>query len=240
MPLKILLADDSVAAQNMGRKILVAAGHDVVTVSNGVEALKKINDLHPDIALLDAYLAGYTGIELCLKTKLSAEMARMPILLTAGKMEPFCAEEAIKIKADGLITKPFDVTNLITAVEKVAEHLRPTEPAAPPCLVVHGFTVSKEVAAEAQAWPLQRSESCVTEAALQSQPTLEPIEGYRSVPAARAKTATPCFSPRQGGEVCDVCGHVQREVAFACEQCDVPLPSSVWSPVDSERRFSDL
>jgi ABC-type maltose transport system permease subunit len=47
--LKILLADDSMTAQNMGKKILAEAGYDVTTVSNGSAAVKKIAELHPDI-----------------------------------------------------------------------------------------------------------------------------------------------------------------------------------------------
>jgi CheY-like chemotaxis protein len=229
MALKILLADGNMTAQNMGKKILAAVGYDVVTVSNGVAAIKKIAEVHPDIVLLDVYMAGYSGVELCKKMK--AELAKMPILLTVGKMEPFSAEQGIKVKADGLIVKPFDVANLITVVEKLAGRLRPPEPAASPCVNVHEFQVSKEVAADAQARPEQRPpESPVSEAAIHSQPTPEPSEAFRSALAAGGKTAQPPLSRPQGGEVCDVCGHLNREGAFACQQCDVPLPSSVMAP----------
>jgi len=68
------------------------------------------------------------------------------------------------------------------------------------------------------------------EAAVHSQPTLEPSEAYRSALAAGGKMAQPPFSRQQGGEVCDVCGHVNLEGASVCEQCDVPLPSSVMIP----------
>jgi CheY-like chemotaxis protein len=231
MALKILLADDNMAAQNMGKKILAAVGCDVVTVSNGMAAIKKIAEVHPDIVLLDVYMAGHSGVELCKKMKATAELAKIPILLTVGKMEPFSAEQGIKVKADGLIVKPFDVANLITVVEKLAGRSRPSEPTSSPCVNVHEFQVSKEVAADAQARPEQRPpESPVFEAAVHSQPTPEPSEAYRSAPAAGGKTAQPPFSRQQGGEVCDVCEHVNREGAFVCEQCDVPLPSSVMAP----------
>ena len=49
MARKILLADDSVTAQNMGRKILADAGYEVITVNNGSAALKKINEQRPDV-----------------------------------------------------------------------------------------------------------------------------------------------------------------------------------------------
>jgi len=63
VPRKILLADDSVTAQNMGKKILSDAGYEVITVSNGSAALKKANELLPDIAVLDVYMPGYSGLK---------------------------------------------------------------------------------------------------------------------------------------------------------------------------------
>jgi CheY-like chemotaxis protein len=210
MALKILLADGNMTAQNMGKKILTAAGYDVVTVSNGVAVIKKIAQVRPDIVLLDVYMAGHSGVELCKKMKATAELAKIPILLTVGKMEPFNAELGINVKADGLIVKPFDVANLITVVERLA---------------------GKEVAADPQVRPEQRpTELPVSEAAVHSQPTPELSEGHRSARTTAGKTAHPHFSRQRGGEVCDVCGHVNLEGAFACLRCDVPLPSSVMAP----------
>jgi len=59
---KILLADDSVTAQNMGRKILTDAGYEVITVNNGSAALKKIAEHKPDLIVLDVYMPGYSGL----------------------------------------------------------------------------------------------------------------------------------------------------------------------------------
>ena len=47
MALTILLADDSMTAQNMGKKILTQAGYDVIAVSNGAAAVKKIAERKP-------------------------------------------------------------------------------------------------------------------------------------------------------------------------------------------------
>jgi CheY-like chemotaxis protein len=104
---KILLADDSVTAQNMGRKILADAGYDVVTVNNGSAALKKITELKPDLIVLDVYMPGYSGLEVCQRLKDSDETAHIPVLLTVGKLEPFKADEARRVKADAHIVKPF-------------------------------------------------------------------------------------------------------------------------------------
>jgi CheY-like chemotaxis protein len=121
--LKILLADDSMIAQNMGRKILTDAGYDVVPVSNGAAAVKRLPDVKPDIVLLDVYMPGYTGLEVCEKIKNAPDTAHVPVLLTVGKLEPFRPEDGMKVKADGVIVKPFEATDLVAVVAKLAERI---------------------------------------------------------------------------------------------------------------------
>jgi len=127
---KILLADDSVTAQNMGRKILADAGYEVVTVNNGSAALKKIAELKPDLVILDVYMPGYSGLEVCQRLKESQDSARIPVLLTVGKLEPFKPEEAQRVRAEGYIVKPFEASELLSALSKLEDKVVPrSEPA---------------------------------------------------------------------------------------------------------------
>jgi twitching motility two-component system response regulator PilH len=120
---RILLADDSVTAQNMGRRILTDAGYEVVTVNNGSAALKKIAENKPDIIVLDVYMPGYGGLEVCQRVKESPETARIPVLLTVGKLEPFKPDEARRVGADAFIIKPFEATELLTALTKLEDKI---------------------------------------------------------------------------------------------------------------------
>ena len=81
MPLTILLADDSMTAQKMGKEILVSAGYEVIAVSNGAAAAKKLAD-KPDIIILDVFMPGYTGLEICEKVRASMEISKTPVILT--------------------------------------------------------------------------------------------------------------------------------------------------------------
>ncbi len=125
MARKILLADDSVTAQNMGRKILADAGYEVITVNNGSAALKKIAEQKPDLILLDVYMPGYSGLEVCQRLKEAQETARVPVLLTVGKLEPFKPEEAKRARADGFIVKPFEASELLSALSKLEDKIVP-------------------------------------------------------------------------------------------------------------------
>jgi CheY-like chemotaxis protein len=122
---KILLADDSVTAQNMGRKILADAGYEVITVNNGSAALKKINEIKPDLIVLDVYMPGYSGLEVCQRLKETGDTARIPILLTVGKLEPFKPEEAKRVRAEGFIVKPFEASELLSALTKLEDKIVP-------------------------------------------------------------------------------------------------------------------
>lgn len=125
MARKILLADDSVTAQNMGRKILTDAGYEVVTVNNGSAALKKVAETHPDLIVLDVYMPGYSGLEVCQRLKENRETTRIPILLTVGKLEPFKPDEARRVRADAYVIKPFEASELLTALTKLEDKIVP-------------------------------------------------------------------------------------------------------------------
>ncbi|MGA7970862.1 MAG: response regulator [Terriglobales bacterium] len=127
MARKILLADDSVTAQNMGRKILADAGYDVITVNNGSAALKRIAETSPDLIILDVYMPGYSGLEVCQKLKEAAETADIPVLLSVGKLEPFKPQEARRVRADAHIVKPFEASQLLTAIARLEDAIVPQQ-----------------------------------------------------------------------------------------------------------------
>ncbi len=214
MGITILLADGSMAAQNSGKKILTEAGYEVVTVSNGLAAGNKISELHPALALLDVYMPGYSGLEVCAKAKAAPQTAQMPVLLTVGKMEPFRAEEGNAVRADGVLIKPFEAKDLIATVERFVPGDRRPQPAGPVDNVVCKVGEVK--------LPLDgttgRSHSTAGELPGPSRSALANNDGHPS-------------SRKPGSQVCDVCGFVNASDALVCQQCDVPLPSSLPSTI---------
>jgi CheY-like chemotaxis protein len=122
---KILLADDSVTAQNMGRKILTDAGYEVITVNNGSAALKRIAEQKPDLIVLDVYMPGYSGLEVCQRIKENRDTARIPVLLTVGKLEPFKPEEARRARADAFVVKPFEASELLATLTRLEDKIVP-------------------------------------------------------------------------------------------------------------------
>src|SRR5689334_17849406 len=118
-------------AQNMGKKILSEAGYDVVAVSNGAAAVKKIAEQKPDIIILDVYMPGYSGLEVCEKIRGSLDTLKTPVLLTVGKMEPYKPEDANRVRADGVIIKPFEASDLLAIIKKFEERIGSAAAVAP-------------------------------------------------------------------------------------------------------------
>ena len=116
----------------MGRKILADAGYEVITVNNGSAALKKIAEHKPDLIVLDVYMPGYSGLEVCQRLKEAQETSRVPVLLTVGKLEPFKPEEAKRVRADGFIVKPFEASELLSALSKLEDKIVPRGEASKP------------------------------------------------------------------------------------------------------------
>src|ERR1051326_6559598 len=109
----------------MGRRILMDAGYEVLTVNNGSAALKRIAEAKPDLIVLDVYMPGYGGLEVCQRIRESSDTARIPVLLTVGKLEPFKPEEVRRVRADAFIVKPFEASELLTALTKLEDKIVP-------------------------------------------------------------------------------------------------------------------
>src|SRR3990167_7432385 len=138
---KILLADDSGHAQRMGAKILTAEGHEVATVSNGQAAVKTLKDFIPDLIVADVFMPGKTGYELCQFIKSDPKLRSIPVILIVGAMEPYDPLEGQRVRADGVITKPLESSDLVATVQKLLASVK--KPAPPPAPKPAAFETSK-------------------------------------------------------------------------------------------------
>lgn len=127
MARKILIADDSPTVQKKASGILVGEGMEVVTVSNGVAAIKKLPTVNPMVILADVAMPGKDGYEVCEFVKASKEYSNVPVLLVFSDGDMYDEQRGARAHADGRIKKPFDRDELIATV---AKHLAASEAAA--------------------------------------------------------------------------------------------------------------
>lgn len=104
---RVLIADDSLKAQKQLGQLLQEAGIEVVTVSNGEHAVRKLASVQPDLVLADIFMPVRSGYEVCEYVKNNEATVNVPVLLLASKLEPFDEKEAQRVGADGKLEKPF-------------------------------------------------------------------------------------------------------------------------------------
>ena len=119
--IRILLADDSPHAQRMGEQILSEEGYEVVTVSDGDSALLRLEDVDPDLVLVDVVMPHRSGYEICQYVKISPRHRHARVLLTAGVKDRVDEAEARRVQADGIVQKPFEASVLLEKIRPLVE-----------------------------------------------------------------------------------------------------------------------
>ena len=104
---KLLLADDSATIQKVIDLTFADEGVQVVSVSNGQEAIDRLPEINPDVVLADVFMPAPNGYEVCEYVKTHEQFKHIPVMLLVGSFEPFDEAEARRVGADDILTKPF-------------------------------------------------------------------------------------------------------------------------------------
>lgn len=119
MPHTLLLADDSTTIQRVVE--LTFAGEDVrvVAVSDGEQAIARVQSDSPDIVLADIGVPGRSGYEISAFIKTNAALCHIPVLLLAGAFEPVDEGRARQAGCDGVLVKPFEPRQIVARVREL-------------------------------------------------------------------------------------------------------------------------
>lgn len=113
----ILIVDDNQDMRFLLENILVIHGYNVDTVDDGERAVKYLEDVVPDLVLLDIRLPKLNGIEVLKKIKEKDENIKV-ILLTAYS-NIASRNKSIEFGANDYITKPFDNDELLVRINGI-------------------------------------------------------------------------------------------------------------------------
>jgi two-component system, chemotaxis family, chemotaxis protein CheY len=109
--MKILLVDDSRTIRNIQKNVLAKLGYsDIMEASDGVEALKQIGELRPDLALVDWNMPNMDGITLVRKIRETDKS--LPLIMVTTEAEKRRVIEAIQAGVNNYVVKPFTAETL--------------------------------------------------------------------------------------------------------------------------------
>lgn len=116
---KILVVDDDYDLCKMLMKLLGRKGYEADYVLSGEEALERVYKEPFDLIILDIMMPGIDGYEVCHKLKIHREYNRIPILMLSAKDTEQDKIVGLQTGADDYIFKPFEVGELLRAMEEV-------------------------------------------------------------------------------------------------------------------------
>ncbi|HKJ04530.1 MAG TPA: response regulator [Geopsychrobacteraceae bacterium] len=116
---KVLLVDDVELFLELEKSYLEECGYDLMTATSGEETLRRIDELAPDILLLDFYMPEINGDEVCKTLKKSERWKNLPIIMVtaAGQMEEI--QQCLESGCDDYVTKPVDKLELQEKVKRL-------------------------------------------------------------------------------------------------------------------------
>jgi DNA-binding response OmpR family regulator len=116
---KILVVDDSRTQLMLMVSLLRTHGYEVITASDGDEALSRIYAEHPDCVVLDVVLPKQNGFQLCRRLKLLDARCDFPIILISSNKTPIDRQWGMEQGADLYLSKPFSGEELLAGIESV-------------------------------------------------------------------------------------------------------------------------
>jgi two-component system KDP operon response regulator KdpE len=135
---RLLVVDDEIRIVNFLRSNLRAAGYEVTTASNGIEALEQYHASHPDLILLDILMPKMNGLDVLKELR---GFSKVPVICLSAKGNEHDRITGLDLGADDYISKPFSPDELVSRIEAVMRRFKPTGPSIPDALSLGDITI---------------------------------------------------------------------------------------------------
>ena len=120
MTARVLVVDDIEANVKLLEARLTAEYFEVLTATNGPDAIEICANESVDVVLLDVVMPGIDGFEVCRRLKTDAATQQIPIIMVTALDQPGDKVRGLEAGADDFLTKPVDDIALITRVKNLA------------------------------------------------------------------------------------------------------------------------
>ena len=114
---KVLVIDDSKTIRRSAENLLTKEGYDVITATDGFDALAKIAESRPEIIFVDIMMPRLDGYQTCALIKNNSEFKTTPVVMLSSKDGLFDKAKGRIVGSDQYITKPFSRDELLGTIE---------------------------------------------------------------------------------------------------------------------------
>ncbi|MDP2062842.1 MAG: phosphate regulon transcriptional regulator PhoB [Phaeovulum sp.] len=121
----VLLVEDEPAQRELLAYNLEAEGYDVVTATNGEEALAMVAERAPDLVVLDWMMPHVSGLEVCRRLKARAATRDLPVLMLSARSEETDMVRGLETGADDYVSKPYSLGEVMARIRALLRRTRP-------------------------------------------------------------------------------------------------------------------
>ncbi len=114
-PLKIMVVDDEVSVTTVLDRILTEEGYQVIVANSGKAALKTLDEIVPDLIMLDIKMPEMDGYETL--DRIKQEYEEVPVIMLTAVPDPVSINKSINLGADDYIRKPFRSAELLARIK---------------------------------------------------------------------------------------------------------------------------
>lgn len=114
----ILIVDDNADIVTTYRVVFDRMGYSVVVARNGIECLDMIDEVKPDLVILDVLLPGLSGSEVCRSIKETAKTTAIPVIAITASVSGDTRKRMSEVGADDFLLKPIDVSDLNRVIKQ--------------------------------------------------------------------------------------------------------------------------
>ena len=118
---KVLVVDDDPQVLKLLRVNFELEGFDVLSATNGEEALEMVGKDTPDVVVCDVMMPGIDGLEVVRRLRAQPDTAALPLVVVSAKAQRADIRAGLKLGADEYVTKPFDPAELIATVQRLLD-----------------------------------------------------------------------------------------------------------------------
>ncbi len=116
---RILVVDDEAPIREYEASLLSEFGHEVLTASNGAQALRIAREIRPHLVLLDALMPEMSGVKVCRRLRADPCTRDVRIIVVSGWDAEKALEQSIAAGADDFMGKPIDRLELMVRVRSM-------------------------------------------------------------------------------------------------------------------------
>lgn len=115
----VMIVDDSVTVRKVTSRLMERQGWEVVTAKDGLDAVTQLQDIYPDVVLLDIEMPKMDGFEVLRRVRGDDRLKDLPIIMITSRTGAKHMQQALDLGVNEYLGKPFQEANLFSTIDEV-------------------------------------------------------------------------------------------------------------------------